>query len=602
MHHKPLTTNDRNLTSQKAGPPPQKRKVSYAMTETNIGGRTKSQILSQLINEVATGRRSKHKSERRHMRNEAMYHVSQLPGSEPIQNSITMKSRYAVSPTPVRKLNAKEKYKSEMRVIDLDGLDMENIEPDLVTVKTHCLSRTQALFKNIFPRDKSTELSDAPASQPQMNSHSLNGIPPNVVDLSPVFDEHEFGPLNEYPKPVYFGDHLRLDEWAMSSQLISHRTSNGPETKECRISNQEYVDPSTVKLHVLIAPLLANIDRYDNVPAITEPEFGGQNGYVEAHTSGKSSVVRPSTSHSTRSSSPDPSSSPAKKATPDPPKPSKQRVLVNGSKETNSMRLFQKANDALSKVIIIQPPVQHALPVDNEKAILARKGGIGRGASWQEGRMRVVDVGVWIKLADRTSISGESGQKDLEENTLHENSIVQFNMNDPLHGNARSFSSLFSSTPESKSQHGANAGHLQTSKSNGMATHSHSLSSPNVYVMDAIPTQKKPQNTSTSKFNVRSLESRPMNRTPYETDFGDSHLLDDSDKIHRHANVSLCSDYVSDVQEIIMRSLSVTPANSSARSNAARITASTHCSILVDKFCQTQNGCVIINDIWSTVF
>ncbi|KAJ3142609.1 hypothetical protein HK100_000038 [Physocladia obscura] len=74
--------------------------------------------------------------------------------------------------------------------------------------------------------------------------------PPNIIDLTPVHDEIQFGQVDEYPKLVHFGGHSKYDTWAMTSTTV---TANA---KQLRLKEADVEKLKKFKTNKRLDPVL----------------------------------------------------------------------------------------------------------------------------------------------------------------------------------------------------------------------------------------------------------------------------------------------------------------------------------------------------------
>ncbi|KAI9331212.1 hypothetical protein BDR26DRAFT_922211 [Obelidium mucronatum] len=267
----------------------------------------------------------------------------------------------------------------------------------------------------------------------------------------------------------------RYESWTMSTRLVQPVTT-GPMTeaaikKLCKkkppkqhdMEPEEFIDAAALTLHDLIKPLISAISMPELVeqcrqtstsfectestphqhqpqPQKTQPIAPDVNitlcGTSGSNSESKDQLLSEKPPPRSRSPSSVRSRRPsfndilaAKRSSVDPPKPPPppQRVIVHSSATTSQAILYpfrqENNNHQINhhhnhhqqdqqQVIIRQPPAPQRIPVNPEAVIQAKKGTIGRGASWKEGKMRVTDIGAWILLAAKTnsaqSLSGGS--------------------------------------------------------------------------------------------------------------------------------------------------------------------------------------------------
>ncbi|KAI8834761.1 hypothetical protein BJ741DRAFT_665670 [Chytriomyces cf. hyalinus JEL632] len=334
----------------------------------------------------------------------------------------------------------------------------------------------ESLFRKVFPKKKrdseklspfSDDSESAEESMLDLDRVEARRIP-NVVDVSPSMDVPEFGPVDEYPRPVYFESDIRADGWAMSGKLLNSSETEAEPSKykaskkgfKTR-SNDACFDPTDVQILYLqnaVSP----------VPPNPDAEY-------QVHTHARASLADITKSSGKRSKSfckSTPSIEAPLKNEAEPQKPPPQRVLLRESAGAAAMRRFPSSKSAKfeSRVAVVHPPTVHALPEKN-KNVTARKSGIGRGASWKEGKMHVTDVGVWIKLADKTAESVESqmlesqpvlkSKADLSRNqswlqyTTPVQNVRSFNSLLPVTGQGGSTSCLTGALPRTRSSNSA---------------------------------------------------------------------------------------------------------------------------------------------------
>ncbi|ORY31160.1 hypothetical protein BCR33DRAFT_771986 [Rhizoclosmatium globosum] len=319
-------------------------------------------------------------------------------------------------------------------------------------VKDETSNPNDPLFASVFPRHQ-RDTNPNSKFRDSFSSRNTVSTGPNLLDMSPSLDE-KFGPVDEYPKPVLYGDYIRYENWTQSTKILQQdETDPMTEAKIKKLCKkqlppepdqepEEFIENAAIALHNLIKPLLNSIsmpllaqqygeaqeeaNSTSNTSNQTSPfDFtmkidvcsADDNVATQAptissrsrspsflHSQSLSSrcpsfVMTKSPSQISMSSIPSTrkpsliSTSTNAPPAPEPPKPPPPyRALIHSAKDRKSIK-------------VRQPPTPEPPPINVEVYIQKARGTIGRGASWKDKKMRVTDVGAWILLAAKEKAS-----------------------------------------------------------------------------------------------------------------------------------------------------------------------------------------------------